>query len=55
MKIKKIAVLDGYTTVLNNLNWDSLNQFGDVVAYDRTPKEKILKKLNLMKKMVFPF
>lgn len=44
MKIKKIAVLDGYTTVLNNLNWDSLNQFGDVVAYDRTPKEKIIER-----------
>lgn len=32
----KIVILDGFTAVRNDLNWDMLNEFGEVIAYDRT-------------------
>ncbi len=37
----KIVVLDGYTTVGDDLSFDFLNKYGTAVIYDRTPYEKI--------------
>ena len=33
----KIVVLDGYTENPGDLSWETLQQFGDVTVYDRTP------------------
>ena len=33
--MKKIVILDGYTTVRDDLNWDVFKQLGEVIAYDR--------------------
>jgi glycerate dehydrogenase len=38
----KIVVLDGYALNPGDLSWDGLKQFGDVVVYDRTPKELVV-------------
>lgn len=35
----KIVVLDGYTENPGDLSWDGFRQFGEVIVYDRTPKE----------------
>ena len=40
----KIAVLDGFTTVGHDLNWDAFKQYADIVVFDRTPKEKIIER-----------
>ena len=40
----KIIVLDGYTLNPGDLSWDGLKQFGELVLYDRTPKDQILKR-----------
>lgn len=40
----KIVVLDGYTLNPGDLSWDGLKQLGEVVIYDRTPKEKVLER-----------
>jgi glycerate dehydrogenase len=37
----KIVVLDGYTLNPGDLTWDRLMKSGEVVLYDRTPKDKI--------------
>lgn len=34
-----IVILDGFTTVREDLNWQQLEEFGTVIAYDRTPAE----------------
>ena len=39
-----IVILDGYTTVQNDLSWNIFNQVANVVAYDRTPPEKIIER-----------
>ena len=39
-----IAVLDGYTLNPGDLSWESLNQFGNVTVYDRTPPEKTVER-----------
>lgn len=38
----KIVVLDGYTLNPGDLNWDALNQLGDVTLHDRTPHNQIV-------------
>ena len=40
----KIVVLDGYTLNPGDLSWDGLKQFGEVVVYDRTPKEMVVER-----------
>ena len=40
----KIVVLDGYTLNPGDLSWDSLENFGMLTVFDRTPKEKILER-----------
>jgi len=42
--MKKIVILDGYTTVRDDLNWDIFKQLGEVIAYDRTPPELVIER-----------
>lgn len=35
----KIVILDSFTTSRNDLNWEEIEQLGEVVNYDRTPEE----------------
>lgn len=41
----KIVVLDGYTCNPGDLSWDKFKEFGEVVVYDRTPKDQILSRI----------
>lgn len=41
----KIVILDGYTLNPGDLSWDALNAIGEVVRYDRTPKELIVERI----------
>lgn len=38
----KIVVLDGYATNPDDLSWDGLSEFGELVVYERTPAEMTL-------------
>ena len=38
----KIVVLDGFTVVQNDLNWDGFKEYGEVVCYDRTDSTQII-------------
>lgn len=40
----KIVILDGFSAVRNDLDWSALEQFGQVVAYDRTRPEQVLER-----------
>jgi len=40
----KIVVLDGSTLNPGDISWDGFKAIGDVVIYDRTPKEKIVER-----------
>lgn len=40
----KIVVLDGYTLNPGDLSWKGLEEFGEVVVYDRTPPDKIFER-----------
>ena len=40
----KIVILDGITTNPGDLSWDWMRTYGEVTAYDRTPKEKIIER-----------
>lgn len=40
----KIVVLDGYVANSGDLSWDELQNFGDVVVYDRTPADKVVQR-----------
>lgn len=40
----KIVVLDGFSLNPGDLTWEGLEAFGDVVIYDRTPKEIIVER-----------
>jgi glycerate dehydrogenase len=40
----KIVILDGYALNPGDLSWDGLKQFGEVVVYDRTPKEMVIER-----------
>lgn len=35
----RIVVLDGFTTNPGDISWDALYEQGDVVIYERTPRE----------------
>ena len=35
----KIVILDGYTVNHGDLSWDGLKEFGELIVYDRTPKD----------------
>lgn len=37
----KIVVLDGFALNPGDLTWEGLKRFGEVVVYDRTPKEEV--------------
>jgi glycerate dehydrogenase len=39
---RKIVVLDGYGMNPGDLSWESLNEFGDVVVYDRTEADDVI-------------
>lgn len=39
--MKKIVVLDGYTTNPGDMSWDQLNELGEVVVYPRTSVEQL--------------
>jgi glycerate dehydrogenase len=41
----KIVILDGYTLNPGDLSYDGLNEFGEVVIYDRTPQELIVSRI----------
>lgn len=40
----KITILDGYTSTMGEFDWKALEAFGEVAAYDRTPKDKIIER-----------
>ncbi len=40
----KIVILDAYTSNPGDLSWDRFSEFGEVVVYDRTPKELIVER-----------
>lgn len=40
----KIVILDAYTSNPGDLSWEKFEQFGEVVAYDRTPNELIVER-----------
>jgi len=42
--MKKIAILDGYTAVRDDLDWSALKSLGEVSAFDRTPPELVLER-----------
>ena len=37
----KIVILDGHAVNPGDLNWDLLNQFGEVTVYERTPVDQV--------------
>lgn len=43
--MRDIVVLDGYTTVLHDLDWSPLDLLGKVTVYDRTPPELTLERM----------
>ena len=44
MKKIRIAILDAYTTVRDDLDWSPLEKFGTVYSFDRTPPELIVER-----------
>ncbi|KUJ95852.1 MAG: Lactate dehydrogenase-like oxidoreductase [Desulfonauticus sp. 38_4375] len=40
----KIVVLDGYTLNPGDLSWEELKTLGEVVIYDRTPKDQVVER-----------
>ncbi len=42
----KIVVLDGYTLNPGDLSWDAAAALGDLTVYDRTPEDKIAKRIS---------
>ncbi len=43
--MKKIVVLDGYALNPGDLNWESLEQIGDTIVYDRSSEAEILSRI----------
>src|SRR5690554_7533491 len=41
----KIVVLDGYTLNPGDLTWKGLEDLGQLMVYDRTPKDKIVERI----------
>ena len=42
----KIVVLDGYTLNPGDISWNGLEKIGETVIYDRTPKDKIVERID---------
>lgn len=42
----KIVVLDGFTVTQSDLNFDCLNNYGDVVIYDRSEQDEVIGRIN---------
>ncbi len=40
----KIVVLDGYTLNPGDLNWNEMEQLGDLTVYERTPSEQVVER-----------
>ena len=38
----RIVILDGYSVNPGDLSWEPLNQFGEVVVYDRTSEDEVI-------------
>ena len=43
----KVVILDGAALLGHELNWDSLNEFVDLIAYDRTEPDEIVQRCRL--------
>lgn len=41
----KIVILDGYTQNPGDLSWDGFRELGELIVYDRTPKEEIIARI----------
>ena len=41
----KIVVLDGYTENPGDLSWDALKSLGDLIVYDHTPEDQIIRNI----------
>lgn len=41
----KIVVLDGYTENPGDLSWEGFENLGELVVYDRTPKEEVIARI----------
>ena len=41
----KIVILDGFTVVQEDLNWDALKEFGELVYHERTPKDQVIPRI----------
>lgn len=41
----KIVIMDGHAVNPGDLNWDFLNQFGQVTVYERTPVEEVANRI----------
>lgn len=44
VNIKKIVVLDGYCLNPGDLNWDALEQYGELTVFDRTQEDEIVER-----------
>ena len=42
--MKKIVILDGYTTIRDDLNWQVFEELGNVDVYERTPPELVIER-----------
>ena len=42
----KIVILDAATVTANDISFDCFNEFGEVVAYDLTPEEKLNERIS---------
>jgi glycerate dehydrogenase len=42
---RRIVILDGFTLNPGDLDWSSLDRFGEVIIYDRTSQEEISKRI----------
>ena len=41
----KIVILDGYVLNPGDMSWAGFDKFGEVIVYDRTPKDKIIERI----------
>jgi len=44
MENRKIVILDGFTTVRDDLSWKTFEEFGKIVAYDRTRSWELIER-----------
>ena len=38
----RIVILDGFSVNPGDLSWDELNQFGEVIIYERTSEDEVI-------------